>query len=142
MKHFLFYVMAGHGHLRAAEALKLELDERESTDDVRLIDALSFSPKFVHRTYEQSYFLMVRYAPWLWKFFYYWTDSVLPKGFVALVRHIVNTTQARGLERFLIAENPDTIITTHFLPTEVSSRLKRQGRIQSKIVVVVTDFLG
>jgi len=41
---------------------------------------------------------------------------------------------------FLIAENPDVIISTHFLPSESASYLKRRGRINSKLVTIITDF--
>jgi processive 1,2-diacylglycerol beta-glucosyltransferase len=40
----------------------------------------------------------------------------------------------------LIRENPDFVISTHFLPSQLVSDLKKDGRIRSKLFTVITDF--
>ncbi len=144
MKVFLFYVSAGQGHKKSAEALHEEFEKRgflQTGSDLRLIDALNYTHFLFGRGYGFFYFSIVKYAPWFWGFLYQLTDRVVPNFILAPLRSWHNSIQAKRLESFLAQENPDLVICTHFFPAEVASRLKRENKITSKIVVVVTDFL-
>lgn len=142
MKFFILHASAGQGHAKAAEAIYEELSRRKLAGlDVRLFDALHYTTWVFGRGYSFFYFLLVKYVPWLWGFLYRLTDVWVPLGLMAFLRGAHNSIQARKLERFLEQENPELILTTHFLGAEVASRLKREGRIRSRIVVVITDFL-
>ena len=57
-----------------------------------------------------------------------------------VVRRLYNGLNAQALQKFLIQEQFDAVITTQFLSAEVSAYLKRAGKIRSKIICVVTDF--
>ena len=56
------------------------------------------------------------------------------------VRRLYNGFNAQALQQFLIQEQFDCVITTQFLSAEVCAYLKREGKIKSKIICVVTDF--
>jgi len=143
MKIFIFYATAGHGHKKAAEALHEELKRRgvDRKADVRFLDVLHYMRGVFGRSYSSSYFFLVAHAAWLWAFFYLLSDKLFPLGPMRFLRGCVNSFYGKPLEEFLAKENPDLILTTHFLSAEVASRLRREGKITSKIVVVVTDFL-
>jgi processive 1,2-diacylglycerol beta-glucosyltransferase len=49
----------------------------------------------------------------------------------------MNTRKFAG---FLVKENPDVIITTHFLTAEIAAGLKKLKKITSGLVTVITDF--
>ncbi|MBM3253708.1 MAG: glycosyltransferase, partial [Candidatus Omnitrophica bacterium] len=59
---------------------------------------------------------------------------------VSKLRRIINYLNCRNVENYIIKNNPDVIITTHFLPVEVISSLKRKRRFKGKLITVVTDF--
>jgi len=143
MKIFLFYATAGHGHKKASEAVYEELKKRglDRDHDVRCIDALSYTRFGFGKNYTDSYFFLVSHASWLWAALYALSDHIIPWGLMRLLRGWNNAFYAKPLEAFLQRENPDLILTTHFMSAEVAGRLKSRGKITSRIVVIVTDFL-
>lgn len=143
MKIFLLHVRAGQGHQKAAEALYEQFGKKDlgNSKDLRLMDALDYTLFPFGKGYSFFYFLLVKYTPWFWGFLYRLTDRWIPHFLLSSLRSFHNALEARRLERVLIEENPDLIVSTHFFPAEVASRLKKRGRISSRIVVVVTDFL-
>jgi len=58
------------------------------------------------------------------------------------LRRIANHFHAGRLEKLIIEENPDYIILTHFLPSEVCSYLRRKKKIASKVVTIITDTVA
>ena len=56
------------------------------------------------------------------------------------MRRLYNGFNAQALQKFLIQEQFDGVITTQFLSAEVCAYLKREGKIKSKVICVVTDF--
>jgi processive 1,2-diacylglycerol beta-glucosyltransferase len=52
----------------------------------------------------------------------------------------ISLINADRFVHFLINEQPDVVISTHFLPAEIAAYLKRKNKIKSKLVTVITDF--
>ncbi len=140
-KVILLYASAGHGHEKAAQAVLEAAQELAPGQAAGSFDTLEIIPPFWGSLYRASYYFMIRRAPWLWGFFYHLTDLGLVHHVTRRLRRFVNSTAGKPLERFIHKENPSVIISTHFLSTEVASYLKRKGRIDSKLITVVTDYL-
>ena len=98
-----------------------------------------FNP-FFKKTYPSFYAFLVTRLPWAWGFFFALIDLPWMQPLVHGWRRLYNGINARGLQKFLIQEQFDGVITTHFLSAEVCAYLKREGKIKSKIICVVTDF--
>ncbi len=140
-KILILYATAGIGHKKASMAVKAAFDELNLKDvEVMLTDSLDYTNKFFKWTYLKAYLLMISRLPSLWGFMYYLTDNFYVNLLVAKLRRINNWMNSRNLAKYLIAEKPDVIISTHFFASEVISELKRSGRIKSKLVTVVTDY--
>lgn len=140
-KIFIIYATAGEGHKRAAFAIKAAFDTMGPKDtQVRLIDALDYTNNFFRLSYPATYLFMVTYLPTVWGFFYYWLDAKWFYPVLRLIRRIVNTAHGRPLEELLVSSQPDAVIATHFLASEVTAELKRCGRIRSRLMTCVTDF--
>ena len=137
----ILYASAGHGHQKAAQGILEAYREAAPDQHVRAFDTLLYAHTLFGELYKQSYYLMIKHAPWMWGLFYHSTDHAWIAPLVRLVRRIVNSLVTRKLENLLTSENPGVIVSTHFLSTEVASHLKNQGRIQSKIITVVTDYM-
>ncbi len=138
MKILVIHATAGAGHKKAAEAVYQGLNA--AGQDARLVDALDYTNPFFKATYPTTYALMVTRFPWLWGFFFAVLDVPALQPLVRLVRRIYNGFNASRLQKFLIDEQFDCVITTQFLSAEVSAYLKRSGKIKSKVMCVVTDF--
>ncbi len=139
MKILVIHATAGAGHKKAAEAIFHGL-HAQGGFDVRLVDALDYTNPFFKITYPWFYSFIVTKLPWAWGFLFGLLDIPWMQPGVHMVRRLYNGFNAQTLEKFLIQEQFDAVITTQFLSAEVSAYLKRTGKIKSKIICVVTDF--
>ncbi len=140
-KILILYASAGHGHEKAAKAILEAYQELNPGNTAGTFDALEIIPPFWGRLYQKVYYTQIKNFPWLWGFFYFCMDIAPVYALVRLMRRLINSTAGRPLERFIQKENPSTIISTHFLATEIASCLKSKGQIHAKLVTVVTDYL-
>ena len=139
MKILVIYATAGAGHRRAAEAVAQALKDNPRHTTV-LADALEYASWLYKYTYSGTYTFLITKCPWLWAFFFGLLNIPWLQSSVWTLRRIQNTINGQGLERFLIRENFDYIISTHFFPNEVVSALKSRGKISSKVISCITDF--
>jgi len=139
MKILVIHASAGSGHLKAAEAIHNGLQQYPQHQST-LIDALDYTSLSYKKLYRGTYAFLISRVPWVWGIFFAVLDIQALQTFIRLLRRIYNSINARDLQRFLTAEDFDYIICTHFMPNEVAAALKRNGRIHSKIISVVTDY--
>jgi processive 1,2-diacylglycerol beta-glucosyltransferase len=139
MKILIIHATAGAGHKKAAEAIFHGL-KAQGGHDVRLVDALDYTNPFFKKNYPSVYTFLVTHLPWAWGFLFGLMDIPWMQPLVQGVRRLYNGFNAQALQKFLIQEQFDGVITTHFLSAEVCAYLKRIGAIKSKIICVVTDF--
>lgn len=141
-KILLVYASAGEGHRKAAFAIYEEL-RRLSAPDMQftLIDSLDYTNKLFRFTYKVGYAFLVKHIPTIWGFFYYLLDTKLFFILNWPFRRLVNALNTKKLVDFIINENFDICVSTHFLTTEVVSYLKKQGKINIKLITVITDYM-
>ncbi len=139
MKILVIHATAGAGHKKAAEAIFHGL-QAQGGFDARLVDALDHTNPFFKITYPGFYSLIVTRLSWAWGFLFALLDIPWMQPLVHMARRLYNGFNAQALQKFLIEEKFDAVITTQFLSAEVSAYLKRTGKIKSKIICVVTDF--
>lgn len=140
MKVFVVYASAGAGHCKSAEAIYDYFKKKNPVIDIRLIDALDYSSIWFKYIYVNGYALLVRYAPWLWGWAYQLTYIKLLCPLLYQLHFLINKLQTAKFANLLIGENPDFIISTHFLPAATISYLKVKRQITSRSITVITDF--
>ena len=139
MKVLIVYASSGSGHWKAAEALNEILKARPGIS-ISLIDSLQYTTPSFRFCYPRTYIFLVRYLPSIWGFFYETLDHPLLRTTVAKVRRFLNASNGRSLARYVLEEEPDLILSTHFFASEVIGTLKREGRLRSRLLTVITDF--
>lgn len=140
MKIIITYASCGTGHQSAAESLYDYFKENCQDFEIILIDALEKTNFLFKNLYTFGYRFLIHHAIWLWRFGFWLTYVKCLRQtnrFLTFVIHRLNTVK---FSKFLLQENPDFIISTHFLPSEVSVRLKRTQKINPKIITAITDF--
>lgn len=139
MKIVIIYASAGGGHQKAAEALKDEL--KSSPGDVSfLIDVLEYSTPWFGHLYKTSYTYLITKIPGFWGMLFALVDLPWLQPLVRILRRVQNGLNTRELQKYLIYNQFDVILTTHFMPNEITSALKKQKKIKSKIITCVTDY--
>jgi processive 1,2-diacylglycerol beta-glucosyltransferase len=139
-KVLIIYASAGDGHKKAAEAIYKGF--LESGDDIHAIpiDSLNYTTRFFKFFYKRTYIVLIKKFPWAWGFFYRVLDNRFFFLLAAPFRMLTNYINSKRLREFLIEENFDLIVSTHFFAPYVISRLKAKSLLSSRLINVITDF--
>ena len=136
MKIIIFYASYGGGHYSAAKSIEDYYKNNYNNLEVELIDCIKYINKTIEKVSTAAYRNMAKKAPWAWGKIY--NDS--QKGALAHISSRANTIMAIKLLKLLREKNPDIIISTHPFGSQMCSYLKRKGKINSKLVTILTDF--
>lgn len=140
MKIIIAYASAGSGHKKAAEAIFSYYKLNSPKDNIKLINVLDFTNPLFKTIYVKGYLFLVNHALWLWAAIFNTTAFKPLRNFNKAWSLKLDLLNARKFVELLIAEQPDLIISTHFMPPEIAVYLKKEQKIKSKIVTIVTDF--
>ncbi len=141
MKISIFHATAGHGHKKVAEVIaKGFKDQGLDPNELKVEDALEKTSPVFRMTYPASYFYSVKYFPGFWGWGYETLDNPLLYALIKPVRQWVNSFEGRALLKSVIEDQPDCILCTHFFSAELFARAKKEGKIKSRLGVVITDF--
>src|SRR5215813_3111395 len=136
-KVLLLSASAGAGHVRAAEALEKAFHETTPDTEVRHVDVLHFTNKLFRHLYSKAYIDLVNKLPEVPGWIYDKLDKPWKNERRRLALDKLNT---RPFVKLLREYRPDLIVCTHFLPAEIVSWLKAKERLNSRQVIIVTDF--
>ena len=138
-KVLLLSASAGAGHVRAAQAIEKAFREDGNGDgrEVQHLDILNYTNKVFRHLYSKAYIDLVNKLPEVPGWVYDKLDKPWKNERRRLALDKLNT---RPLVKLLRGYQPDLIVCTHFLPAEIVSWLKAKERLQSRQVIIVTDF--
>ena len=140
MKIIIVYASAGAGHRKAAEATYSYFRKAPGNNDVCLIDVLTESSILLRFFYTVGYSFLITRLIFLWRLGFWLTRVNFLRHLTRFISACFNRFNTRSFSRFLIRENPDAIISTHFLSSEIAAGLKLKNKISSKLYTVITDL--
>jgi processive 1,2-diacylglycerol beta-glucosyltransferase len=104
------------------------------------VDALDKSRPFFKFSYTKGYHFLIHYLVTFWQIAFWVTNFAPLRKLSRGIAAYLNTSNCKGFSEYLIKENPDYIISTHFLTSELAGALKIKQKISSRVVTVITDF--
>jgi len=127
----------GSGHVKAADALAKAFRARPDVEEVLSDDSLDHTNVLHKQLYSSLYKRLSALLP---EFLGWWYESsddpwVSDKGRLA-----VDLPQALPLINLVRDFKPDSVICTHFMPAGVLSHLIGQGKLDTELGIVVTDY--
>lgn len=141
MKIDIIHATAGEGHRKIAMAVHEGLARLGRSDlQVRLLDSLDYTDGLFKKTYTPLYYWAVRHAPNIWGWSYDVLDHACVYNAIRPFRSLTNSAHAKLLLEDIVKNQPDVIVSTHFMPPEILGRAKLKGLIRSKMITVITDF--
>ena len=140
MRVLVVYASAGAGHSKAAQAIYNCFKENFKQIDVELVDALEKTSPFFRLSYRNGYSFLINKAIFLWAFAFWLTHAKPLRKLTRGVAQIINYINSKGFIDFLLRNNPDFIISTHFLTSEIAAVLKKSKKIKSQVATVITDY--
>ncbi len=135
-------VSAGHGHVRAADALVAGTARWFPENEARQVDLMSLTPTLFRKAYKDSYLKLVQSHPALWGYIYSRTDLARADSALARLRKAIESACNKKLLEIIQDYAPDHIICTHFMPLQVLARWKGKGRLATPVWTCVTDFVA
>jgi processive 1,2-diacylglycerol beta-glucosyltransferase len=141
IKVAILSVSAGAGHVRAAQALERVIADNYSDVEAVHLDVMDYVPKLFRKLYAESYVYVINRYPALWGYMYDKSDQVRKESsLIKKIRVAIERLNTKKLLSKMIELKPDVIISTHFLPPELISRMIRKGASLPPSWVQVTDF--
>lgn len=140
MKIIIAYASAGSGHFKSAQALYDYFKCNNRDWDLELIDVLEQSNFLFRNIYSYGYAFLIRHALGLWSLVFCITYAKALRLFTRRINFLISRVNTRGFIKFLLRQEPDFVISTHFLPSEIAAYLKRSRRIKSRLITVITDL--
>lgn len=139
MKTLIFSISAGDGHRQTSLAIKDYILLNDKNSEVIIVDTLSYINPMLNKLVIGSYIKSLKINPSLYGKLYYKIDSSkklsVLKGSSKLGRLF-----SLKLKKLIYEFNPDIIISTHPIPTEMLSMLKTRGNIQIPVITIITDY--
>lgn len=140
MKILIAYTCAGAGHRRSAEAIYNYLSANYPKLDIRIVDVLDYTTALFKNLYSRGYYYLIKRFPFLWSLAYRITYSRNLSVFNNKIGYIINRINTKGFKQLLLTHNPQIILATHFLPCEIAGFLKKNNKINSRLICIITDF--
>jgi len=138
-KVLIAHASAGAGHRKAAEAIHEALSKNPDCE-VEVKDSLEYPGRLFKWVYAQQYLTLISYCPLMWGLLYYSLDNWKMRKIIAFFRRLLNGLFFSKFEDFICNYQPDVIISTHFMTSEIISHMKSRGRLKCRLITAVTDF--
>ena len=130
-------VSAGSGHVRAAEAVKKTAELNHPDLEVQHIDLMDYISLPMKKAVVGSYDLLVRQAPELWGYIYEKTNNPKITKKLKKLNKKLKKINAYKFNEYVSEYNPDYILYTNFLPTDM---LDNTSMGEARIGTLVTDY--
>lgn len=127
----------GSGHMKAAEALEVAFRARPEVGEVLNDDALEYTNAVHKQFYSKLYEKLSSIAP---NFLGWWYERTDEPWRADQVRLVIDLPNILPLIKFIKDFQPDAIVCTHFMPAGVISYLIAQGKLDTHLSIVVTDY--
>lgn len=134
-KILILYAAYGGGHYSAAKSIKKYLDDNFEVE-TEIIDCIEYINKVLNKITTGAYKEMAKKTPNLWGKVYMNSQ----KGVLGHVSSRTNKVMAIKLKNLIKEKNPDLVISTHPFSSQMVSYLRRKGKINCKLVTILTDF--
>lgn len=135
-KVIVFYASYGGGHLSAAKSIKEYIDNNFPDMEAELIDCIKYISKKIDKITTSAYKTMAKNAPKLWGNIY----NNSQKGILSKVSNSTNRYLASKLYHLFEEKKPDIIISTHPFGSQMTSYLKKCGKVNCILASILTDF--
>lgn len=123
----------------AARGIEQAIRELRPGATVEVLDVLEFTSATFRWMYAQGYLGLVNHAPAAMGLLYEAMDRP-GRGWRERLRTWFQTLQLRPACQAILDRKPALILCTHFLPAEIVSELRRNGRLNCTHAIVTTDF--
>lgn len=127
----------GSGHVRAAEVIQRALHDGNDAVEVRVLDALQVAQAWFLWLYVHPYWMMLRYAPWLWRRLF---ERRQRKFHRSTAPHWLFRRGCIEVLKQLKAFAPHLVVVTEIGAAEIAALGRREGWFSAPVLAAQTDY--
>jgi processive 1,2-diacylglycerol beta-glucosyltransferase len=127
----------GSGHNRAANAVADEFKQRYPAAQINVVDFMAGNNSYINRLVKESYLKLLDISPNIYDLLYRWTQGA---GRGSKAKSLIGRIMKRSMAKLVNRYQPDLLVTTHPFPCGAAAHLKAEGRINTPLMAVITDF--
>ncbi len=140
MKLLLLSLSTGSGHVRAAEAIRKTAQKDYPNIDVKHVDIFDYISLPFKKATVDGYDLIIKQAPEVWRFLYKRSnDEDLLYKLNKFTKRL-KKLNAKKLYKYIIEYNPDYIVSTHLLASDLVMSGQDEFSKQIPLATLVTDY--
>lgn len=134
MKVIILSASIGGGHMSAADAIAEYLSKKGIK--TKIVDTLEYISHILNKTISETYFLILKRSPQLWKMMYKTSNRNIPNKIISSSNMLISKKMLPLIKDF----HADIVISTHPFATEMISRLKKSNKLNIPLICVMTDY--
>jgi processive 1,2-diacylglycerol beta-glucosyltransferase len=142
MRLLIISASAGHGHVRAAQALETWARELYPDAEVRNVDILDYTAAIYRKAYAASYLKLADRAPELWGYLFNKGDRPKAQKRQAAIIRAFDRIEFAGFRAMLREFAPDHLLCTHFLPAQILRPYEGKDWVKFSLNLCVTDYVA
>lgn len=142
MRLLIISASAGHGHVRAAQALEAWARELYPAAEVRNVDILDYTAAIYRKAYAASYLKLADRAPELWGYLFNKGDRPKAQKRQAAIIRAFDRIEFAGFRAMLREFAPDHLLCTHFLPAQILRPYEGKDWVSFSLNLCVTDYVA
>ena len=136
----ILYSTSGMGHKKAALAIRDEFSKNWPNVQIDMVDSLEFSNKAYKFFYRELYVFLMSKAKWLWSLMFKVSNNPTFDRITKPIRARLDYNGIKNAALKIAKENPDAVITTHFLLTSTIEILQKELNFTAKTFAIMTDY--
>lgn len=133
-------VKAGAGHLRAAEAIETVFRDDYPDVDVLNLESLAHTNQAFRTAFTGAYETLAKELPSVWGYIYDSMEEQSVDSHMKRFAAIFDKLNARPLWNKVREFDPDAVICTHYMPSEVLAPQRIKGNLRAPVFVTLTDY--
>ncbi len=136
-KILITYASYGGGHKTIIEYIKTHLEKNEDYE-IKVLDILDYTGKFCNATVKFHNYMYSHRMEYLFSTLYKLADNkLIGKLYNVYFKKVIMN---RTMEYIYTNFSPDLVLSSHFFGSNIAYNLKKQGKIDSKIMTIITDY--
>ena len=137
MKILFLPVAIGGGHMKTAEAVKEYIDNNFENAQTMMVDTLKYINPMVDLVVVGGYLNTIKSTPMVYRKLYEMAENT---DNLSDFSKTVNQMLSFKIKKLVQTFGPDVIVCTHPFPLQMITTLKRRGKVEAKIMAILTDF--
>lgn len=132
-------ISMGAGHLKAAYALKEYVEKKYPHSKNIIVDTFKYINPLAHKIIVDGYLKTIKIKPQLYGKLYNLSEYI---KILNKLSNIMNIMLSPKIERLIKEFNPSVIVCTHPFPLQMVSYLKKENKISTPTIAILTDYVN